>query len=98
MCYTIYERWEAQSITPSYYTTHRQIVCGYNVLHRETEFWCTSIVFGLARRLHACTSVITGDQPVSSSSQPNWISFSNANRDNVEVPIRFSDQFIGDMW
>ena len=42
MCYTIYERREAQSIVPSYYTTHRQTVCSYNVPHREKEFWCTS--------------------------------------------------------
>ena len=39
MRHSIYERWEAQSIAPSYYTTHRDIVCGYNVPHREPEFW-----------------------------------------------------------
>jgi hypothetical protein len=38
MYYTIYERWEGQSIAPSDYTTHREILCGYNVPHRETEF------------------------------------------------------------
>ena len=49
MCYTIYERWEAQLIAPSYYTINREIVCGYNVPHRDTEFWCRSIAFSLVR-------------------------------------------------
>jgi hypothetical protein len=39
MCYTIYERQEAQLIAPTYYKIYREFVCDY-VPHRETGFWC----------------------------------------------------------